>query len=70
MKAILLLFDSLNRHHIPPYGCDWCMRRTALGRHSVTFDTALSGACPACPRGRAAHRRYNFLHRSWVRWSP
>ena len=23
MKAIMVMFDSLNRHMLPPYGCDW-----------------------------------------------
>ena len=23
MKAIMVMFDSLNRHMISPYGCDW-----------------------------------------------
>ncbi len=23
MKAIMVTFDSLNRHMLPPYGCEW-----------------------------------------------
>ena len=23
MKAIMVMFDSLNRHFLPNYGCDW-----------------------------------------------
>jgi hypothetical protein len=23
MKAIMAMFDSLNRRFLPPYGCDW-----------------------------------------------
>ncbi len=23
MKAIMVMFDSLNRHMMPPYGCEW-----------------------------------------------
>ena len=23
MKTIMVMFDSLNRHMLPPYGCDW-----------------------------------------------
>ena len=23
MKAIMVMFDSLNRHMLEPYGCDW-----------------------------------------------
>lgn len=23
MKVIMVMFDSLNRHMLPAYGCDW-----------------------------------------------
>ena len=23
MKCVIVMFDSLNRHMLPPYGCDW-----------------------------------------------
>ena len=23
MKAIMVMFDTLNRHMLPPYGCEW-----------------------------------------------
>ena len=37
MKAIMVMFDSLNRHMLPPYGCEWVhapnLERLAARRH-------------------------------------
>ena len=68
MKAILLLFDSLNRHCLEPYGCDWTktpnFRR--LAEHTVQFEKCYAGSLPCMPARRELHTgRYNFLHRSW-----
>ena len=68
MKAIMIMFDSLNRHMLPPYGCDWVkapnFRR--LAERTVTFDNAFVGSMPCMPARRELHTgRYNFLHRSW-----
>jgi arylsulfatase A-like enzyme len=68
MKAIMLMFDSLNRHMLPMYGCDWVhapnFRR--LAEKTVTFDNAYVGSMPCMPARRELHSgRYNFLHRSW-----
>ena len=68
MKAIMVMFDSLNRHMLPPYGCEWVhapnFRR--LAQRSVTFDSAYVGSMPCIPARRELHTgRYNFLHRSW-----
>ena len=54
MKAIMVMFDSLNRHMLPPYGCDWVTRPNfaRLARadgHLRQLPT--SAACRACPRG-------------------
>ena len=73
MKAILLMFDSLNRHFLPPYGCDWVrapnFRR--LAERTVTFDTAYVGSMPCMPARREIHTgRYNFLHRGWGPLEP
>ena len=42
MKAILLMFDSLNRHMLPPYGCDWvhAPNFARLAQRSATFDNS------------------------------
>ena len=68
MKAILLTFDSLNRHLLEPYGCDWTktpnFRR--LADHTVAFDNFYAGSLPCMPARRELHTgRYNFLHRAW-----
>ena len=40
MKAVMLMFDSLNRHFLPTYGCDWVHAPNfqRLAARSVTFD--------------------------------
>lgn len=68
MRAIMVMFDSLNRHMLPNYGCDWVhapnFRR--LAGKTVTFDTAYVGSMPCMPARRELHTgRHNFLHRSW-----
>ena len=68
MKAIMLMFDSLNRHMLPPYGCDWVHAPNfkRLAERSATFDCAFVGSMPCMPARRELHTgRYNFLHRSW-----
>ncbi|TVY12013.1 sulfatase [Paenibacillus cremeus] len=73
MKAILVLFDSLNRHMLPPYGCDWVHAPNfqRLAERSVTFDNSWVGSMPCMPARRDLHTgRYNFLHRSWGPLEP
>lgn len=68
MKAIMVLFDSLNRHLLEPYGCDWTKTPNfqRLSRHTVTFDQFYAGSLPCMPARRELHTgRYNFLHRAW-----
>jgi arylsulfatase A-like enzyme len=68
MKAIMVMFDSLNRHMLPPYGCDWVHAPNfqRLAKKSVTFDTCYVGSMPCMPARRELHTgRYNFLHRGW-----
>jgi arylsulfatase A-like enzyme len=68
MKAIMVMFDSLNRHMLPPYGCEWVKAPnfSRLAARSVTFDQAYVGSMPCIPARRELHTgRYNFLHRSW-----
>lgn len=73
MKAIVLMFDSLNRHLLPPYGCDWTVApnfRRLAGR-AVTFDRSYIGSMPCMPARRDFHTgRLNFLHRSWGPLEP
>jgi len=68
MKAIMVMFDSLNRHMLPPYGCEWvdAPNFKRLAERTVTFDCAYVGSMPCMPARRELHTgRYNFLHRSW-----
>ncbi len=59
MKCIMVMFDSLNRHMLPPYGCDWTHAPNfeRLAERTVTFDRSLRllHALHARP-ARAAHR--------------
>jgi arylsulfatase A-like enzyme len=73
MNAIFVCFDTLNRHMLPPYGCDWvhAPNFTRLAERSVTFDNAYIGSMPCMPARRELHTgRYNFLHRSWSPLEP
>ena len=73
MKAIMVMFDSLNRHMLPPYGCDWVKAENfnRLAERSVTFDCSYAGSLPCMPARRELQTgRYNFLHRSWGPMEP
>jgi arylsulfatase A-like enzyme len=73
MKAIMIMFDSLNRHMLPPYGCDWVHAPNfqRLAARTATFDRAYVGSMPCMPARRELHTgRYNFLHRSWTPLEP
>ena len=73
MKAIMVMFDTLNRHMLPPYGCDWthAPNFARLAQRSVTFDRSYVGSMPCMPARRELHTgRYNFLHRSWGPLEP
>ena len=67
------MFDSLNRHMLPPYGCDWVHAPNfqRLAEKTVTFDKSFVGSMPYMPARRELHTgRYNFLHRSWGPLEP
>lgn len=73
MKAIMVMFDSLNRNMLPNYGCDWIHAPNfkRLGEKAVTFDNCYVGSLPCMPARRELHTgRYNFLHRSWGPLEP
>ena len=40
MKAVVVMFDSLNRHLLSPYGCEWTHTPNfkRLAERTVTFD--------------------------------
>lgn len=69
MKAIVLMFDSLNRHFLPPYGNEWVIAPNfqRLTERVVTFDTSYVCSTPCMPARRDFHTaRPNFLHAPWV----
>ena len=51
MKAIMVMFDSLNRRMLSPYGCEWVMTPNfqRLADRGVTFDCSYVGSMRGCP---------------------
>lgn len=76
MKAIMVMFDSLNRHMLPSYNqgdYDWIHAPNfqRLADRSVQFNNSYVGSMPCMPARRELHTgRYNFLHRSWGPLEP
>jgi arylsulfatase A-like enzyme len=73
MRAIVVLFDSLNRNYLPNYGNKTVKAPNfmRLANTCVTFDTCYAGSLPCMPARRELHTgRYNFLHRGWGALEP
>ena len=73
MKAVFLLFDSLNRHLLAPYGGTRIETPNfaRLAKRSVTFDRHYVGSMPCMPARRDMQTgRLSFLHRSWGPLEP
>ena len=73
MRAIMIMFDSLNSRMLEPYGCDWIKTPNfnRLAKHSVAFDCNYVGSMPCMPARREIHTgRYNFQHRGWGPMEP
>lgn len=73
MKAIMVMYDSLNRHYLPNYGSDIAKLPNfkRLGERAVTFDNSYVGSLPCMPARRELHTgRLNFLHRGWSPIEP
>ena len=73
MKTVFLLFDSLNRLMLEPYGGKVLdtpnFRR--LAERCVTFDNHYIGSMPCMPARRDMQTgRLTFLHRSWGPLEP
>ena len=69
----MLMFDTLNRHYLPCYGCDWVHAPNfqRLAQKTCVFDNCYVGSMPCMPARRELHTgRYNFLHRSWSPLEP
>jgi arylsulfatase A-like enzyme len=73
MKAVFLLFDSLNRHSLSAYNAAGLKTPNfdRLAARSVTFDTHFVGSLPCLPARRDIQTgRLNFLHRGWGPLEP
>ncbi|MFX1530974.1 MAG: sulfatase [Promethearchaeota archaeon] len=73
MKVIFILFDTLNRRFLPPYGNTWVHAPNfkRLAEKTVIFDNCYSGSLMCIPARRELHTgRHNFLHRSWGPLEP
>ena len=73
MKAIMMMFDSLNRHFLPNYGCTWTVMPgfQRLAEKTLTFERFYAGSLPCMPARRELHTgRYNFLHTAWSPLQP
>ncbi|HKU12301.1 MAG TPA: sulfatase [Sinomonas sp.] len=73
MRAIILMFDSLNRHMLSPYADTLvdAPNFARLASKAVTFENFYAGSMPCMPARREMHTgRYNFLHRSWGPLEP
>jgi arylsulfatase A-like enzyme len=73
MKAIMVMFDSLNRRYLPCYGNGWVQAPSfsELAERTVVFENSYVGSMPCMPARRELHTgRYNLLHRSWGPLEP
>ena len=73
MKAVFVLFDSLNRHMLGAYGGTRIPTPNfdRLARRAVTFDRHYVGSLPCMPARRDMQSgRLTFLHRSWGPLEP
>ena len=73
MKTVFLLFDSLNRLMLEPYGGSYLETPNflRLSEKSITFDTHYVGSMPCMPARRDMQSgRHAFLHRSWGPMEP
>lgn len=68
MRAIMVMYDTLNRRALPNYGCKETHLPSfeRMGRESVTFENCYTGSLPCMPARRDLQTgRLNFLHRGW-----
>lgn len=73
MRAVMVMYDSMNKAFLEPYGNDWVQTPnfSRLAAHAVTFDSFYAGSLPCMPARRELHTgRYNFLHRGWSPLEP
>lgn len=73
MRAVCIMYDSLNKRFLSPYGNDWVKTpnfQRLAGRCGV-FENFYAGSLPCMPARREMHTgRLNFLHRGWCPIEP
>lgn len=72
MKAIMIMFDSLNRRFLEPYGCRETITPNflRLAQKTVRFENSYAGSLPCIPARRELHTgRYNFCTGPGDLWS-
>ena len=60
MRAVMVMYDSLNRRMLPPYGADPAIHApnfVRLAQRTVTFDTCYAGSMPCMPARRVDGHR-------------
>ena len=73
MRAIMIMFDSLNRHFLPAWNetVRDLPNFKRLQQRTVAFDRCYVGSMPCMPARRDLHTgRLGFLHRSWGPLEP
>ena len=73
MKAIMVMYDSLNREMLESYGCNWTKTPNfkRLAEKCVQFEQCYVGSMPCMPARRELQTgRINFFHRSWGPMEP
>ncbi|MEM7625500.1 MAG: sulfatase [Planctomycetota bacterium] len=74
MKCVMVMFDSLNRHMLPPYDAQTWVKAphfSRLAERSVTFDSSYVCSMPCMPARRDLHTgRPSFLHCGWGPLEP
>ena len=74
MRCVMLMFDSLNRHMLPPYNADTWVHAPnfkRLAERTATFDTSYVVSMPCMPTRRDFQTgRLSFLHCGWGPHEP
>ncbi|KAA9219192.1 MULTISPECIES: sulfatase [Aerococcus] len=73
MKAIVVLFDSLNKNFLPCYGAKdvYAPNFERLAKKSIKFENSYVSSMPCIPARRELHTgRKNFLHKEWGPLEP
>lgn len=73
MRAVMIMFDTLTRRYLEPYGNSWVQTPNfrRLAERTQVFDRFYGGSMPCMPARRELHTgRYNHCHRAWGPLEP